>query len=96
MWITAAVKVVQIKTLYHYLFSQHMSRRIDLFCVLETQKTVDQSITALFMEAVMESIHQMVRMELIMPILLFNTANQNFKESNRYSSRSGKVVPWHV
>lgn len=58
--IAATARIIQIKTLYHYLYSQPLNKRIDLFCVLETQKAVDQNITALFMEAVMESIHQMV------------------------------------
>ena len=39
---------------------QPMNKRIDLFCVLETLKVVDQSITTIFMDAAMESLHQMV------------------------------------
>jgi hypothetical protein len=43
-----------------FVDSQPMEKRIDLFCVLETQKVVHPNITTLFMEAVMESIHRMV------------------------------------
>jgi hypothetical protein len=45
---------------YLFVDSQPLGKRIDLFCVLETQKVVDPSITTLFMEAVMESINGMV------------------------------------
>ena len=50
----------QIFRISYYINSQPLSKRIDLFCVLESQKAVDSNIATLFTEAVMESIHQMV------------------------------------